>query len=62
MKDFYKLEVQDPALCQYFTKKEGQRDTDKDSGMGPSISTDTKSSTISEVSYCIPPSIRGSVV
>ena len=54
--------MQGPAICQYFTEKKGRRDTDDDSGKGPSISTDAKSTTIPEVSYYIPPSNRGSVV
>ena len=35
----------------YCTEKEHQHDPDDDSGVGPSISTDTKSTTFSEVSY-----------
>ena len=35
----------------HFTEKKHQHDPDDDSGMGPSIFTDTKSSIFSEVSY-----------
>ena len=35
----------------HFTDKKHHHDTDDDSGMGPSIFTDTKSTTFSEVSY-----------
>ena len=52
--------MQGPAFCQYFIQKKGRWDTDSDSGKGPSIYT--KSSTISEVSYCIPLLIRGIVL
>ena len=40
------------SLCHsHFTGKKHQHDPDDDSGMGPSMFTDTKSTTLSEVSY-----------
>ena len=43
--------------CFFFTVKKHQHDTDDDSGMGPSISTDTKSTTFSK-GKLLPPSIN----
>ena len=39
----------------HFTEKEHQHDPDEDFGMGPSKFSDAKSTTFSEVSYCLIP-------
>ena len=42
----------------HFTEKKHHHDPDDDSGMGPSIFTDTKSTTFSEVSYTVCIAVR----